>query len=41
MEVRDIEEGELKSDFDEIKGLGRPSIDSFTMALEDENQLIE
>ena len=30
MEFREIEEDELKSDFDETKGLGRPSIDSTT-----------
>lgn len=31
MNYRLIDDDELKSDFDEIKGLGRPSIDSFTM----------
>jgi len=30
LEYREIEDDELKSDFDETKGLGRPSIDSFT-----------
>ncbi|CDW88046.1 UNKNOWN [Stylonychia lemnae] len=30
LEFREIEDDELKSDFDETKGLGRPSIDSFT-----------
>lgn len=39
MEFRDIDEGELKSDFDEIKGLGRPSIDSFTMEIDENNPL--
>jgi hypothetical protein len=31
MMFRLIDEGELKSDFDEIKGLGRVSIDEYTM----------
>lgn len=28
---RDIDFDDLRSDFDEIKGLGSPSIDSYTM----------
>lgn len=31
MELRAIEPEDIKSDFDETKALGRPSIDSFTM----------
>ena len=31
MQYRGMDEDEIRSDFDEIKGLGRPSIDSFTM----------
>jgi len=30
-EHREVDEDELKEDFDETKGLGRPSVDSFTM----------
>lgn len=31
MNYRDIDVDDIRSDFDEIKGLGRPSIDSFTL----------
>ncbi len=34
MEFRQIEEDEIKSDFDEIKGIGIPSIDSTTLDME-------
>eukprot|EP00347_Sterkiella_histriomuscorum_P020402 403337938 len=34
MEFREIEDDELRSDFDEIRGIGRPSIDSFTRDME-------
>ena len=31
LQYRDVDESEFKSDFDEVRGLGRPSIDSFTI----------